>query len=67
MFSNFMDKSHSEVLSFQAKFYASEWLLSVKFERNSKCRNPARTMIGHPFNPVYLCPGVEVVPGKKSF
>ena len=23
-------------------------------------------MIGHPFNPVYLCPGVEVVPGKKT-
>ena len=31
-----------------------------------KCRNPARTMIGHPFNPVYLCPGVEVVAGKKT-
>ena len=30
-----------------------------------KCKNPARTMIGHPFNPVYLCPGVEVVAGKK--
>ena len=24
----------------------------------SKCKNPARTMIGHPFNPVYMCPGV---------
>tara|TARA_Y100001960_G_C14389865_1_gene688090 strand:- start:218 stop:760 length:543 start_codon:yes stop_codon:yes gene_type:complete len=23
-------------------------------------------MIGHPFNPVYLCPGVEIVPGTKS-
>ena len=23
-------------------------------------------MIGHPFNPVYLCPGVEVVAGKKT-
>ena len=32
----------------------------------SKCKNPARTMIGHPFNPVYLCPGVEIVAGKKS-
>ena len=32
----------------------------------SKCRNPARTMIGHPFNTVYLCPGVEVVAGKKT-
>ena len=32
----------------------------------SKCNNPARTMIGHPFNPVYMCPGVEIVPGKKT-
>ena len=32
----------------------------------SKCANPARTMIGHPFNPVYMCPGVEIVPGKKT-
>ena len=32
----------------------------------SKCKNQARTMIGHPFNPVYLCPGVEIVPGKKT-
>ena len=32
----------------------------------SKCKNPERTMIGHPFNPVYMCPVVEVVPGKKT-
>lgn len=32
----------------------------------SKCKNPYRTMIGHPFNPVYICPGVEIVPGKKT-
>ena len=32
----------------------------------SKCKNPQRTMIGHPFNPVYICPGVEIVPGKKT-
>ena len=32
----------------------------------SKCKFPERTMIGHPFNPVYLCPGVEIVPGKKT-
>ena len=31
-----------------------------------KCKNPARAMIGHPFNPVYLCPGVEIVAGKKT-
>ena len=32
----------------------------------TKCKNPARAMIGHPFNPVYLCPGVEIVAGKKT-
>ena len=32
----------------------------------SKCKNPDRAMIGHPFNPVYICPGVEIVPGKKT-
>ena len=32
----------------------------------SKCKNPQRCMIGHPFNPVYLLPGIEIVPGKKT-
>ena len=32
----------------------------------SKCKNPERTLIGHPFNPVYLLPAVEIVPGKKT-
>ena len=32
----------------------------------SKCKHPERGLIGHPFNPVYLCPGVEIVPGKKT-
>ena len=32
----------------------------------SKCKNPERAMIGHPFNPVYLLPAVEIVPGKKT-
>ena len=43
---------------------SSSGLLPTKIY--SKCKFPDRTMIGHPFNPVYLCPGVEVVPGKKS-
>ena len=43
---------------------SSSGLLPTKIY--SKCKNPSRTMIGHPFNPVYLCPGVEVVPGKKT-
>ena len=32
----------------------------------SKCLNPERGIIGHPFNPVYLLPLVEIVPGKKT-
>ena len=32
----------------------------------SKCKNPERTIIGRPFNPVYLLPAVEIVPGKKT-
>ena len=32
----------------------------------SKCKNPERAIIGHPFNPVYLLPAVEIVPGKKT-
>ena len=32
----------------------------------SKCKNPSRTVIAHPFNPVYMLPGVEIVPGKKT-
>jgi len=32
----------------------------------SKCKNPERAIIGHPFNPVYMLPAVEIVPGKKT-
>ena len=32
----------------------------------SKCKNPKRAMIGHPFNPVYILPGVEIVPAGKT-
>ena len=32
----------------------------------SQCPHPERVMIGHPFNPVYLLPLVEVVPGKAT-
>ena len=32
----------------------------------SKCKNPKRSLIGHPFNPVYLLPAIEIVPGKKT-
>ena len=32
----------------------------------SECRHPERVIIGHPFNPVYLLPLVETVPGEKT-
>jgi carnitine 3-dehydrogenase len=32
----------------------------------SQCRHPERVIIGHPFNPVYLLPLVEIVPGAKT-
>ena len=43
---------------------SSSGLLATRIYSN--CKNPARTMIGHPFNPVYMCPGVEIVPGKRT-
>jgi carnitine 3-dehydrogenase len=32
----------------------------------SECPNPERVLIGHPFNPVYLLPLVETVPGEQT-
>jgi carnitine 3-dehydrogenase len=32
----------------------------------SQCPHPERVLIGHPFNPVYLLPLVELVPGKET-
>lgn len=32
----------------------------------SQCNHPGRVLVGHPFNPVYLLPLVEIVPGKKT-
>ncbi len=32
----------------------------------SECKHPERVIIGHPFNPVYLLPLVEIVPGTKT-
>ncbi len=43
---------------------SSSGLLPTKLQ--SKCINPKRLIIGHPFNPVYLLPLVELVPGKKT-
>ena len=43
---------------------SSSGLLPTKIY--SKCKNSERCLIGHPFNPVYLLPAVEIVPGKKT-
>jgi carnitine 3-dehydrogenase len=32
----------------------------------AKCERPQRVVVGHPFNPVYLLPLVEVVGGEKT-
>ena len=32
----------------------------------AQCRNPERMIVGHPFNPVYLIPLVEVVGGQQT-
>ena len=32
----------------------------------ARCRHPERVLIGHPFNPVYLLPLVEVVAGERT-
>ena len=43
---------------------SSSGLLPSKIQ--SQCKFPERVLIGHPFNPVYLLPLVEVVKGKKT-
>jgi carnitine 3-dehydrogenase len=35
-------------------------------EMQTECTHPERTVVGHPFNPPYLIPLVEVVGGAKS-
>ncbi|MBO67176.1 MAG: 3-hydroxybutyryl-CoA dehydrogenase [Acidiferrobacteraceae bacterium] len=35
-------------------------------ELQSSCRNPERVVVGHPFNPVYILPLVEVVGGSAT-
>ncbi len=32
----------------------------------AECRHPQRVLVGHPFNPVYLLPLVEVLGGKQT-
>ena len=43
---------------------SSSGLLPTAIQAN--CADPERVMIGHPFNPVYLLPLVEVVGGERT-
>ena len=53
---------HSKINSIIAS--SSSGLLPSKIQ--SKCKNPKRLIIAHPFNPVYLLPLVELVAGKQT-
>ena len=35
-------------------------------ELQSRCRHPGRLVVGHPFNPVYLLPLIEVLGGRQT-
>ena len=43
---------------------SSSGLLPTRIQAG--CRHPERILIGHPFNPVYLLPLVEVVAGERT-
>jgi carnitine 3-dehydrogenase len=43
---------------------SSSGLLPTRLQAG--CRHPGRVLIGHPFNPVYLLPLVEVVAGERT-
>ncbi|WP_207460073.1 L-carnitine dehydrogenase [Azospirillum sp. SYSU D00513] len=43
---------------------SSSGLLPTRIQAD--CRHPERVVIGHPFNPVYLLPLVEIVPGERT-
>jgi carnitine 3-dehydrogenase len=43
---------------------SSSGLLPTNFQAD--CKHPGRVLVGHPFNPVYLLPLVEVVAGAQT-
>ena len=76
---HFVQESIPEVLELKQKFYrvlgdivperviiASSTSGLTMTEIQALCSTPERTIIGHPFNPPYLLPLVEIVGGKKS-
>ena len=54
------DASDSEVLVASS----SSGLLPTRIQAD--CQHPERVLIGHPFNPVYILPLVELVAGEKT-
>ena len=54
------DSTNEDIIisSSRSGFMPSELQEGMKF--------PERFIVGHPFNPVYLCPLVEIVGGKKT-
>jgi carnitine 3-dehydrogenase len=43
---------------------SSSGLLPTRFQAD--CKHPERVIVGHPFNPVYMLPLVEVLGGEKT-
>src|SRR4029077_10518415 len=43
---------------------SSSGLLPSRFQAD--CRHPERVLVGHPFNPAYLLPLVEILGGEKT-
>jgi carnitine 3-dehydrogenase len=76
---DFIQESAPEVLELKIKLHAQidaaarpEVIVGsstsglLPTDMQSACRHPQRLVVGHPFNPVYLLPLVEVLGGKKT-
>ena len=76
---DFVQESIPEVLSIKQQFYQSiDTLLDEKIvvasstsglmisDITKKCQTAFRTVVGHPFNPPYLLPLVEIVAGEYT-
>ncbi len=76
---HFVQESIPEILKLKSEFYqilgrllpeniviASSTSGLTMTEIQKLCATPNRTVIGHPFNPPYLLPLVEIVGGEKS-
>jgi len=76
---HFIQESAPEVLELKIKLHAqidaaarpdvivgSSTSGLLPSDMQSACKHPERLVVGHPFNPVYLLPLVEVLGGKKT-